>query len=64
MTAPEAWLRGRGVDGAMLFEPRAVGRRRLPTTVFGLLAHIGEHVMRHTGQVVTTARFLQAQSPD
>jgi len=48
----------------MLFEPRAVGRRRLPTTVFGLLAHIGEHVMRHTGQVVTTARFVRAQSPD
>lgn len=54
----------RGVDEGILFEPRAVGRKRLPTTVFGLLAHIGEHAMRHTGQVVTTARIVRALSPD
>lgn len=54
----------RRVDPATLFEPRSVGKRRLPTTVFGLLAHIGEHAMRHTGQVVTTARILRARISD
>lgn len=54
----------RAVDTAILSAARTVGRRRLPTTVFGLLAHIGEHTMRHTGQVVTTARIMRARSPD
>ena len=54
----------RAVDTAILSAARAVGRRRLPTTVFGLLAHIGEHTLRHTGQVVTTVRILRAQGTD
>ncbi|HMA44775.1 MAG TPA: DinB family protein [Gemmatimonadales bacterium] len=54
----------RAVDNGILFEPRTVGRKRLPTTVFGLLAHIGEHAMRHTGQVVTTAGIMRAQRLD
>jgi uncharacterized damage-inducible protein DinB len=42
-----------------LFEDRFVGRKRLPTTVFGLLFHIAEHTARHVGQVVTTAKIVQ-----
>ena len=41
--------------------PRAVGRKKLPTTVGGLLVHIAEHTQRHTGQIVTTAKLLLAQ---
>ena len=42
----------------VLFERRAVGRQKLPTTVFGLLFHIAEHTARHVGQVVTTAKIV------
>src|SRR5262249_52754542 len=40
----------RGIDPATLTEPRFVGRKRLPTTVIGLLTHIAEHTQRHVGQ--------------
>jgi uncharacterized damage-inducible protein DinB len=43
---------------ADLFEPRFVGRQLLPSTVIGLLYHIGEHTSRHAGQVITTAKSL------
>jgi uncharacterized damage-inducible protein DinB len=39
-------------------EPREVGRRRLPTTVFGLLVHIAEHTQRHAGQIISTAKVV------
>ncbi len=45
-----------------LQEPRFVGRKKLPTTVMGLVLHIAEHTQRHVGQVITTAKF--ARSPD
>lgn len=41
-------------------EPRGVGRRRLPTTVGGLLVHCAEHTSRHVGQAVTTAKLVGA----
>ena len=41
--------------------PRTVGRKALPTTVGGLLVHVADHTQRHTGQLVTTAKFLRAQ---
>ena len=37
-------------------EVRFVGRKRLPTTVGGLLIHCAEHTQRHVGQAITTAR--------
>ena len=49
----------RATDLASLLEPRLVGRKRLPSTVLGLLYHAAEHVTRHTGQIATTARFLR-----
>jgi uncharacterized damage-inducible protein DinB len=42
-----------------LFEERFVGRRKLPTNVFGLLFHIAEHTARHVGQVVTMVKIVQ-----
>src|SRR5271170_5993685 len=38
--------------------PRTVGRKRLPTTVGGLLVHIADHTQRHVGQAITTARIV------
>jgi uncharacterized damage-inducible protein DinB len=42
-----------------LIEFRSVGRKKLPSTVIGLLFHAAEHTMRHTGQLLVTAKFLQ-----
>ena len=46
----------RSIDPATLPEARFVGRKRLPTTVAGLLAHIAEHAQRHVGEVIVLAR--------
>ena len=40
-------------------EFRGVGRKRLPTTVGGLLIHCAEHTSRHVGQAVTTAKIVR-----
>jgi len=45
-----------------LLEPREVGRRRLPSTVLGLLHHAAEHATRHAGQAVTTAIIVRSRS--
>jgi uncharacterized damage-inducible protein DinB len=42
-----------------LFEKRVVGRRALPTTVFGLLFHIAEHTQRHIGQIISTSSVVR-----
>jgi len=42
-----------------LEQPRAVGRKALPTTVGGLLVHCADHTQRHTGQAITTAKIVQ-----
>ncbi len=44
-------------------EPRGIGRKRLPTTVGGLLVHSAEHTQRHAGQMVTTAKLLRYRGP-
>jgi uncharacterized damage-inducible protein DinB len=41
-----------------LLEARAIGRAGLPTTTIGLLFHAAEHAMRHVGQAIVTARFV------
>jgi uncharacterized damage-inducible protein DinB len=53
----------RALAGADLNAPRAVGRKRLPTSVGGALIHVADHTQRHTGQVVTTARLLRGMRP-
>jgi uncharacterized damage-inducible protein DinB len=39
---------------------RGVGRAQLPSTVIGLLVHAAEHTTRHVGQLLVTARVVQA----
>ena len=47
----------RSLDAGTLREPRGVGRKRLPTTVIGLLTHIAEHTQRHVGEAIVLARL-------
>jgi uncharacterized damage-inducible protein DinB len=49
----------RALDPATLSEAREVGRKRLPTTVIGLLTHIAEHTQRHVGQAITAAKLAR-----
>jgi uncharacterized damage-inducible protein DinB len=49
----------RGIDPATLSEAREVGRKRLPTTVIGLLTHIAEHTQRHVGQAISAAKLAR-----
>ncbi len=46
-----------------LTHARALGRKRIPTTVLGLLFHTAEHCQRHVGQLLVTSRLLQAPGP-
>ena len=46
-------------NDSVLDEPRAVGRKRLPSTVRGLLFHAAEHAARHAGQAVTTIKVVR-----
>ena len=39
-----------------LAEARGVGAKKLPSTVLGLLFHAAEHVQRHAGQLLVTAK--------
>ena len=39
---------------------RGVGRKQLPTSIGGALIHVADHTQRHAGQVVTTAKVLNA----
>jgi uncharacterized damage-inducible protein DinB len=43
--------------------PIAIGRKRLPTTLAGLLVHAAEHTQRHVGQAITTTKVILAQRP-
>ncbi len=42
-------------------EPRVVGRQRMPTTVAGLVVHVGDHAQRHVGQAITTAKIIKSR---
>lgn len=47
------------VRESTLTEIRGVGRAKIPSTVIGLYVHTAEHVMRHSGQLLVTARILK-----
>jgi uncharacterized damage-inducible protein DinB len=49
----------RALSPDRLTEPRTVGRKRLPTTVIGLLTHIAEHTQRHIGQAISAAKLAR-----
>jgi hypothetical protein len=53
----EAEVVVRAIHPATIEEPRAVGRKRLPTTVIGLLTHIAEHTQRHVGQAISACKW-------
>lgn len=47
----------RAINPATLADARTVGRKRLPTTVIGLLTHVAEHTQRHVGQAIASAKL-------
>ena len=47
------------IDEKELKEVRTVGRKKLPSTVLGLLFHAAEHSQRHIGQLLVTVSVLQ-----
>ena len=51
----------RDTDINTLAAKRGVGKKQIPSTVIGLLFHAAEHVQRHVGQLIVTARILKAQ---
>jgi len=53
--------RVRALGKTNLEEPRVVGKKRLPTTVGGLLVHLADHTQRHVGQAITTARVVASR---
>ena len=53
--------RVRAIAVADLEQSRTVGKKRLLTSVGGLLVHIADHTQRHVGQAVTTAKILLAE---
>jgi uncharacterized damage-inducible protein DinB len=46
-------------DSHTLTEVRTVGRKKLPSTVMGLLFHAAEHTMRHIGQLLVTIKVIR-----
>jgi uncharacterized damage-inducible protein DinB len=48
----------KSTDENSLTETRFVGRKKIPSTVLGLLFHTAEHTMRHTGQLLVTVKIL------
>ena len=54
----DASVRVRALAGKNLEEARFVGKKRLPTTLAGLLVHVADHTQRHVGQAITTARLV------
>jgi uncharacterized damage-inducible protein DinB len=50
------------MDATRLNETRAVGMKKLPTTLGGLLVHVADHTQRHAGQAITTAKFVRVLS--
>jgi uncharacterized damage-inducible protein DinB len=53
----------RATDEQTLTHARTVGRKRLPSTVLGLLFHAAEHVQRHAGQLRVTVSVLRDGFP-
>ena len=48
----------RSTERHTLTDARAVGRRRLPSNVLGLIFHAAEHATRHTGQIATLRQVV------
>jgi uncharacterized damage-inducible protein DinB len=57
-------VRVRALADRDLEQPRFVGKKRLPSSLGGLLVHVAEHTQRHLGQLVTTAKIVVATRSD
>jgi len=40
---------------------RYVGKKRLPTTLGGLLVHVADHTQRHVGQAIVTTKLVSGE---
>jgi uncharacterized damage-inducible protein DinB len=49
----------RTLDVTGIEDAREIGRKKLPTTVIGLLTHIAEHTQRHVGQAISAAKLAR-----
>ncbi len=62
----QSFARAEAIAGAIgteqLTDPRAVGRKQLPTTVIGLVVHIAEHTQHHVGYVAAAAKLARKGS--
>ncbi|APQ19360.1 DinB family protein [Maribacter hydrothermalis] len=58
----EALIYFKTIPEASLTEKRTVGRKKLPSTVIGLLFHAAEHNQRHIGQLLVTVSVLKDRS--
>lgn len=50
----------RMTDMNSLTDKRGIGSKQIPSTVIGLLFHAAEHIQRHVGQLIVTARILRS----
>ena len=57
LSASEARIQS--IQPEQIHEPRYIGRKKLPSSVLGLLVHLAEHTQRHLGQAITTAKLVQ-----
>src|SRR4029450_7256162 len=48
----------RATPADALLAPRGVGRKNLPSTTIGLIAHAAEHALRPSGQIATLKRVV------
>jgi uncharacterized damage-inducible protein DinB len=51
-------IRVRALSREDLEQARFVGKKRLPSSLGGLLVHVAEHTQRHVGQLITTAKVV------
>lgn len=63
MQVDAAIIQLKATDINSLTDKRGVGRKQIPSTVMGLLFHSAEHIQRHVGQLIVTARILKGQPP-
>lgn len=49
----------RALDVTTLSQARTVGRKRLATTVMGLVVHLAEHTQRHVGELIVTTKLAR-----
>lgn len=61
-TIDEALHYFRALPGDALLTAREVGRKKLPSTTFGLIFHAAEHASRHAGQIVTLGPIVRAMA--